>query len=178
MSTNGRHPSLGPSLGTMVPTSSLQPTLSWYPPISSPGFYDSPSDPLLVPYPVIHLLLLRHLRLGLQVTSRGIPPHPCNVAGVSRGRKPITVHLMWLHEFGSLWTRSTRALWIYSKVLWIHSVTCPGTYPSSRIPSSHSILSCSRPLLFETHLIVLPFTLPCRHFTCPMPPVFVHGYHG
>ena len=39
-------------------------------------------------------------------------------------------------------------------------VTCPGTYPSSRIPSFHSILSCSRPLLFETHLIVLPFTLP------------------
>jgi hypothetical protein len=39
-------------------------------------------------------------------------------------------------------------------------VTCPGTYPSSRIPSSHWILSCSRPLLFESHLIVLPFTLP------------------
>ncbi len=39
-------------------------------------------------------------------------------------------------------------------------MTCPGTYPSSRIPSSHCILSCLRPLLFETHLIVLPFTLP------------------
>ena len=35
-------------------------------------------------------------------------PHPCNVAGVSRGRIPITVHLMRLHEFGPLWTRSTR----------------------------------------------------------------------
>jgi hypothetical protein len=34
-------------------------------------------------------------------------------------------------------------------------VTCPGTYPSSRIPSSHWILSWLRP-----HLIVLPFTLP------------------
>jgi len=39
-------------------------------------------------------------------------------------------------------------------------VTCPGTYPSSRIPSSHRILSWPRPLLFEAHLIVLPFTLP------------------
>jgi hypothetical protein len=42
----------------------------------------------------------------------------------------------------------------------IACVTCPGTYPSSRIPSSHRILSWPRPLLFEAHLIVLPFTLP------------------
>ena len=34
-------------------------------------------------------------------------PHPCNVAGVSRGRIPITVHLMRLHELGTLWNRST-----------------------------------------------------------------------
>ena len=37
-------------------------------------------------------------------------------------------------------------------------------------------MSCSRPLLFETHLIVLPFTLPPSQ-VWPMPPVFVHGYH-
>ena len=38
-------------------------------------------------------------------------------------------------------------------------VTCQGTYPSFPIPRSHSILSFSRFLLFECHLIVLPFTL-------------------
>jgi hypothetical protein len=35
-------------------------------------------------------------------------PNPCNVSGVSRGRIPITVHLILLHEFEPLWTRSTR----------------------------------------------------------------------
>jgi hypothetical protein len=37
----------------------------------------------------------------------GSSPHPCNVSGVSRGRIPITVHLMCLHELGPLRTRST-----------------------------------------------------------------------
>jgi hypothetical protein len=48
------------------PLSNSPPTLFWYPPISSPsGFYDSPSDPHLVP---THLLLLRHLSLGLYIS--------------------------------------------------------------------------------------------------------------
>ena len=34
-------------------------------------------------------------------------PHTCNVTGVSRGRIPITVHLMRLHVLGPLRTRST-----------------------------------------------------------------------
>ena len=38
-------------------------------------------------------------------------------------------------------------------------VTCPAIYPSSPLPSSHSILSCSIPALFETHLMILPLTL-------------------
>jgi hypothetical protein len=47
-----------------------------------------------------------------------------------------------------------------SPIFLVHHMWPVQEYPSSRIPTSHWILSCSRPLLFDSHLIVLPFTLP------------------
>ena len=38
-------------------------------------------------------------------------------------------------------------------------VTCPVRYPSSPLPSSQSILSCSVSALFEDHFVILPLTL-------------------
>ena len=159
-----------PSDPLLVPTSSLPPTLSWYPPISSPSaFYFPSSDPLSnspptlswypplilfrlpsphcypsprdspTTYPSVVLVQPESGSLHHTTSSDDVPlssedvafngtlttpscqggcvigtphprssPHPCNVAGASRGRIPITVHLMRLHEFGSPWTRSTR----------------------------------------------------------------------
>ena len=130
----------------LVPTSSVPPTLSWYPPISSLfGFYTTFSHPLSNSPPTLSwyppLILFRlpspHYHQSprdspttypsavlvkpepgslhhatpsddVPLDTRRSSPYPCNVAGVSRGRIPITVHLMRLHEFGPPWTGSTR----------------------------------------------------------------------
>ena len=46
-------------------------------------------------------------RVGDRGASRS-SPHPCNVARVSRGRIPITVHPARRHKGLHQWTRSTR----------------------------------------------------------------------
>ena len=138
---------ISPSVPLLVPTSSVPPTLSWYPPLilfrlPSPHCHPSPRDsPTTYPSAVLvkpepgslhHATPSDDVPLDTWLSSEDVAlngtlttptcqggcvigtslprssPHPCNVVGVSRGRIPITVHLMRLHEFGSPWTRSTR----------------------------------------------------------------------
>jgi hypothetical protein len=101
--------SLRPSLRTHPPSTSstLEP---WYLHHADPSD-DVPLETRLCSEDVaLNGTLTTPRCIGRCVIGTPLPrssPHPCNVTGVSRGRIPITVHLMRLHELGPLRTRST-----------------------------------------------------------------------
>ena len=104
--------------------------ISWEPPLivkPDPGYLHHTTPPLVMmslwtPFEFKALNGTVRWRLPLSKVNvwSGLPsldpPRPLVMrTRVSRGRIPITVYLMVLHEFGSPWTRSTRTVWIYGK---------------------------------------------------------------